>query len=238
MIDPFGFAAGRFSQPGKGDRHPVHPGWPESTPAVMLPPSRVFPRGARVRLRPLHRRDGDEWRIMRIEDEQILRPVEPTVPGTWEQAHSTQAWWNHLMNLREAAKAGAVIPLAIEVGGRFAGQVTLGNIQHGIIRDCWIGYWVYSGFSGAGVATAACGLGTDFALRRVGLHRVTATYLPDNPASGKVLAANGYREEGFLRRNLHIDGQWRDHHFVAITSEDYRTSCVARLVADGRINRV
>ncbi|MFS0468126.1 GNAT family N-acetyltransferase, partial [Corynebacterium striatum] len=87
----------------------------------------------------------------------------------------------------------------------------------------------------AGVATAACALGVDHAFRRVGMHRVTATYLPDNPASGKVLKACGFREEGYLRRNLHINGAWRDHHFVALNREDFSTTAVDRLRSAGRI---
>ena len=41
------------------------------------------------------------------------------------------------------------------------------------------------GVAGAGIATVACGLGTDHAIHRVGLHRVTATFMPGNPASGR-----------------------------------------------------
>ena len=112
----------------------------------------------------------------------------------------------------------------IEVDGAFAGQVTLGNIQHGIVSECWIGYWVHSPFMGRGVATLACALGVDHAFARVGLHRLTATYLPDNPASGTVLEHNGFREEGYLHRNLHIDGQWRDHLTFVVTGEQLAAS--------------
>lgn len=207
---------------------PYTPGWPESTPELVLP------GGGRVHLRPVRGRDGRAWSQARLADEAWLKPVEPTVPDTWESAHSPSAWRRNWANLRGMAADGTVVPLAIDVDGRFAGQVTLGNIQHGSVSECWIGYWVHSAYMGQGVATAACALGTDHAFARVGLHRVTATYLPSNPASGRVLAANGYREEGYLRRNLHIDGQWRDHHFVALNKEDYRESAVVRLVAAGR----
>lgn len=139
------------------------------------------------------------------------------------------------MFLRESARSGSVLPLIIELDGDFVGQVTLGNIQHGSIGECWIGYWVHSAVHHAGVATAACALGVDHAFRRVGMHRVTATYLPDNPASGKVLKACGFREEGYLRRNLHINGAWRDHHFVALNREDFSTTAVDRLRSAGRI---
>jgi len=210
---------------------PYHPGWPESTPALALPD------GTRLRLRPLRGRDGRRWGEMRVLDEAWLKPVEPTVAGTWASAHSPAAWRNNWANLHRMALEGVVVPLAIEVDGGFAGQVTLGNIQHGAVSECWIGYWVHSAFMGRGVATAACALGTDHAFARVGLHRVTATFLPGNPASGRVLATNGYREEGYLRRNLHIDGQWRDHHFVALNADEGAGSAVDRLVSAGRVRR-
>ena len=208
-----------------------HPGWPEATATVQLRD------GSRLRLRPLTPRDGREWARYRIADERWLKPVEPTVNSTWDAAHSHAAWRTTIGNLRRLAEDGIVVPLAIELDGSFAGQVTLGNIQHGSIGECWIGYWVFSAFMGRGVATAACALGTDHAFGRIGMHRVTATYLPSNPASGRVLVANGYREEGYMRRNLHIDGQWRDHHFVALNEDDFPTTAVSRLVATGRIRR-
>lgn len=202
---------------------------------VELPASAVFPQGARLRLRPVLRTDGPAWRSQRIEDQRSLQPVEPTLPTSWQEAHTRNAWWNHLMFLRDSARGGMVVPMAIEVNGQFRGQVTLGNIQHGGISECWIGYWVHSRVHRAGIATAACALGVDHAFRRVGLHRVTATYMPENPSSGKVLKANGFREEGFLRRNLHIDGAWRDHHLVALNREDFTSTAVERLREAGRI---
>lgn len=229
MLDPLGIAARRLRGPATGPRDLVHPGWPEVTPTVTLPD------GGRLRLRPLLRADGRDWRQLRLLDEESLRPVEPTAPSGWEDAHSVAAWRSNLMGLGDAARRGQLVPLVIELDGRFIGQLTLGNIQHGGVSDCWIGYWVHSSATGRGVATAACALGTDHAFRRVGLHRVTATYLPSNPASGRVLELNGYRREGLMRRNLHIDGQWRDHVFVAQTVEDHPDTCVDRLRRQARL---
>lgn len=207
------------------------PGWPEATAQVTLA------AGNTVRLRPLRSSDGRDWSRYRLADERWLKPVEPTVPSTWAAAHTPAAWRATYANLRGLAGDGAVVPLAIEVDGRFAGQVTLGNIQHGSVGECWIGYWVHSAFMGRGVATAACALGTDHAFGRVGMHRVTATYLPSNPASGRVLTSCGYRAEGYMRENLHIDGRWRDHHFVALNVDDYATTAVERLKSAGKIRR-
>ncbi|GAA4783697.1 GNAT family protein [Corynebacterium canis] len=210
-------------------RHPRHPGWPEATPEVRLPDYAI------VRLRPLALRDGSAWRAQRISDRQFLEPVEPTVPGGWKSAHSKAAWVGTLLSLRSSADAGVALPLAIELDGRFVGQVTMGNIQHGVVSDCWVGYWVHSSVTGRGVATAALALALDHAFLRVGVHRVTATYLPENLASGKVLERCGFRTEGFLRRNIHINGEWRDHHLVAITDDDFTQSAVKRVRESGRI---
>lgn len=215
--------------PATAEPDAVHPGWPEATGTV------VMPSGDEVRLRPLVARDGQAWASTRVADKAWLKPVEPTQPGTWIEAHDDAAWRRNFRNLRDHAQNGRVVPLVIEVNGDFAGQVTIGNIQHGSISEAWIGYWVYSAHMGKGIATAACGLGTDHAFQRIGLHRLTATYLPDNPASGRVLAHNGYREEGYLTGNLHIDGRWRDHHFVAQLVDEYPTTCIERLMVAGRV---
>lgn len=203
-----------------------HPGWPARTPKARCV-------AGQVQLRPLHRRDGRRWSRYRVADEHLLRPVEPTVPGDWYEAHTPQMWRSTVGGLLDMARHGVVLPFAIEVDGEFAGQLTLGNVQHGVVCSCWIGYWVYSGFGGRGVATAAVALGTDHAMRQVGMHRVEATVLEDNAASRTVLARAGYREEGRLQRNLHINGQWRDHLLVAQTVEETSGGVLAGLQASG-----
>ena len=130
---------------------------------------------------------------------------------------------------------GGIVPFVGEVGNEFAGQLTLGGIQHGTVASCWVGYWVASLMMGNSVATAALALGIDHAFERIGVHRITATYLPDNPASRQVLMNNGFREEGILRGYLHIAGSWRDHQQASLLADDYSISATARLRASGKL---
>ena len=204
-----------------------HPGWPARTATVTT-------HAGRVRLRPLGRRDGTRRAQYRIADEHLLRPVEPTVPGPWSESHTKAVWRANISGLSALANDGQVMPFAIEVDGEFAGQLTLGNIQHGVVCSCWIGYWVYSGYSGQGVATAAVALGVDHAMIHGGIHRVEATVLESNEASRRVLAKIGFREEGRLVRNLHINGQWRDHLLVGLTTEEVPGGVVSLLGRDRR----
>lgn len=209
------------------------PGWPLATISVRTQGG----VGPTVRLRSLQRKDGDRWRTFRIQDESLLRPVEPTIPDDWVAAHSPLAWRRTWASLKQVARRGEVVPAAIEVDGHFAGQLTLGNIQHGVVSSCWIGYWVHSPLQGKGIATAAVALGVDHAMRTMGLHRVEATVMEENVASRAVLEKAGFRVEGKLLRNLHIDGQWRDHLLVGMTREDVEDpglrTVVGRLVKRG-----
>src|SRR5699024_4658726 len=131
MINPLARGFSRLGLAGPSVRLPYHPGWPEVTPTVLLPDSERFPQGLRVRLRPVVSSDKRAWLNQRIRDEKFLRPVEPTAAGSWKDAHSEASWRSHFHYLGSSARSGLLVPMVIEVNGSFAGQLTLGNIQHG-----------------------------------------------------------------------------------------------------------
>lgn len=210
------------------DEPEAHPGWPEATPVATLP------SGASVQLRPATKQDGRLWSAFRREDEASLRVVEPTALD-WNEANSVRAWGANFRFLTQEAYSGRVLPFAITLNKSFVGQLTLGNIQRGAVSEAWIGYWVSSRYQGLGIATAAVALGVDHAFAGMKLHRLTATFLPDNAPSRAVLSRIGFREEGFLRRALHIDGEWRDHVMVALNEDDYPTLAINRLWRMGRV---
>ncbi|AQA02111.1 GNAT family N-acetyltransferase [Mycobacterium sp. MS1601] len=205
----------------------LHPGWP-----VAVGPLRV--RAGVVRLRPVRMRDGAQWSRIRIADRQFLEPWEPTAEMDWPVRHAVSAWPAVCSGLRAEARRGRMLPYIIELDGKFAGQLTIGNVTHGALRSAWIGYWVHSEVTGGGVATGALALGLDHCFGPVMLHRVEATVRPENAASRKVLAKAGFREEGLLRRYLDVDGGWRDHLLVAMTVEEVNGSVTSTLVRAGR----
>lgn len=223
-------AEGEVNDYIEGPAH-YHSEWPLETNEVQL-------STGSVRLRPLRKSDGKRWSTLRVDDEAILRKVEPTVSGHWAAAHDGHSWATVFANLSFAAREGTVVPLAIEFNGEFVGQVTLGNIQSGPVSSCWIGYWLHHSVWGKGIATASVALGVDIAMRSIHMHRVEATVMESNPASRRVLENNGFRHEGILLKNLHIDGQWQDHHLMAITAEECPGGLVARQINRGRIKRI
>ncbi|GGC68048.1 N-acetyltransferase GCN5 [Hoyosella rhizosphaerae] len=187
-----------------------------------------------VVLRPIKLRDAPSWSRLRRDDEDYLRPWEPSGEGGWLSRHGPTSWFSVYGNLRSAAHKGLMMPFAIELNGQFCGQITVGNIVRGQLSSGWIGYWVAREVSGRGVATAALALGVDHAFSAGKLHRLEATVRPANLASQSVLRNVGFREEGLLRRYLHVDGDWRDHKLVALLADEFPDSAVARLVRSGR----
>lgn len=204
-----------------------HPGWP-----VRLGPLRVT--AGILALRPPRLFDGSTWSQIRLRDKTYLELWEPAASGTWEDRNSRAAWLGQWMALRSLGRRGLSLPFMIMVDGRFAGQITVGNVTRGSLRSAWIGYWVSSELVGGGVATASVGLVADHCFSGAGLHRLEATVRPENRASIRVLNKVGFREEGLYQRYLAVAGDWRDHLCFAITAEETADGLVNRLVADGR----
>jgi RimJ/RimL family protein N-acetyltransferase len=61
-----------------------------------------------------------------------------------------------------------------------------------------------------------------FAFEELELNRVQATFLPGNPASGKVLIKAGLAREGRLRQYVKKWGKLEDLELYSILAEEYR----------------
>ena len=112
------------------------------------------------------------------------------------------------------------MPFAIEVDGRFVGQVTVNNIVRGSAQFASVGYWLDRDFAGRGVMPRAVAMVIDHCFFAAGLHRIEVAIRPENSNSLRVVEKLGIREVGYAPRFLHIDGAWRDHRIYAITVEE------------------
>ncbi len=220
--------------PISGVAYPIesrHPGWP-----AKLGPLRV-PAGV-LAVRPVRLRDAGEWSRVRLRDREHLEMWEPTGVGPWPDRNAFWSWPSQWMALRGLARRGQCLPFTITVDGRFAGQITVGNVIRASLRSAWIGYWVSSDIVRGGVATGAVALVTDHVFDFGGLHRLEATVRPENTPSLRVLNKVGYRQEGLFERYLDVAGGWRDHFCHAVTKEETGDGLVSRLVAKGFAERV
>ena len=180
-----------------------------------------------VTLRPLAGSDKEAWSSARRRNAAWLAPWEATVPPGGEGRPTT--FGRLVRRLHRMARAGTTMPFAIEVDGRFAGQLTVNNIVRGSAMFCSMGYWLDQEFAGRGVMPRAVALAIDHCFFTAGLHRVEIAIRPENTNSLRVVEKLGIREVGFASRYLHIDGAWRDHRIFAITVEECPDGMLGRL---------
>ncbi|HEX6454143.1 MAG TPA: GNAT family protein [Trebonia sp.] len=188
-------------------------GWP----VTLIEPELL---DAPVTLRPVRVSDARTWREIRVRNASWLRPWEPSNPETPLTRSSIGPYVSMVRTMRREARQGQALPWVVTYGGAFAGQLTVGSITWGSSRSGTIGYWIDESFAGRGIIPTALAMAVDHCFRVVGLHRLEASIRPENAASRRVVEKLGFREEGIRARQLHINGQWRDHICYAITAEE------------------
>lgn len=190
-----------------------------------------------VALRPLLTRDASAWRQTRVRNADWLRPWEPTNPETPLYQSSLGPYLSMVRTMRKEARQGVTLPWVLLVGGKFAGQMTIGNIIWGSARTASVGYWIDHQHAGLGVTPTALAMALDHCFGVVGLHRIEATIRPENRASRRVVEKLGFHDEGIRRRSLHVDGAWRDHICYALTAEDAEAGLLPRWRSAVRTSR-
>lgn len=182
-------------------------------------------------LRPLTFGDRHEWREVRERNADWLRHWEATVPPGPVAGARPTSYRALVRRLGHLARDGQAMPFAIEVDGRFVGQVTVNNIVRGSAQFASIGYWIDQAVAGRGLMPRAVAMVIDHCFGDAGLHRIEICIRPENTNSLRVVEKLGLREVGYAPRFLHIDGAWRDHRVYAVTTEEVPEGMLARLAA-------
>jgi [ribosomal protein S5]-alanine N-acetyltransferase len=189
-------------------------------------------RDGEVTLRPLSRSDKAAWREARRRNAEWLRPWDATVPPGGDPRPTSYA--AVVRRLNRMARQGTTFPFAVEVGGEFAGQLTVSNIVRGSAQFASMGYWLDQRFAGRGVMPLAVAMAIDHCFFAAGLHRIEICIRPENTNSLRVVEKLGIREIGYAPRFLHIDGDWRDHRIYAITKEEVPKGLLRRLESSSK----
>ena len=185
-----------------------------SPPTIKVP-------GKRVVLRPAERGDWQEWAALRAESREFLTPWEPTSPY---DALTRAAYRRRLarFSLDWRTDQGYSFFLFRVEDGALLGGIGLTNVRRGVAETGSLGYWTGQRFAGQGYMSEGLQLLLGFAFDSLKLHRVEAACLPSNGRSRRVLLKGGFREEGYAKKYLCIDGQWQDHVLFGILREEWQ----------------
>lgn len=180
--------------------------------------------GARVLLRPLTVDDWEAWRDVRVRSREWLEQWEPLPePGSPDAVVERDAFrarcgaWERQRHFDSAYGFGLFLD-----DGRFAGEVSLGNVQRGPFQMGYLGYWIDEPLAGHGYVPEGVVLLMQYAFGSLALHRLEAAVVPRNAASRRVAEKVGLRDEGIAVRFLQIRGVYEDHVRYAMTVEEWR----------------
>lgn len=182
-------------------------------------------RGSALRLRRLRpRADRTEWTRLRRENAGWTGPWDSTSPYPGQRMSFAQM----VRDQDREARAGRLLPFALEIDGALAGQIHLFGITRGAMQSAMAGYWIDRRCAGRGFMPFALAMVMDHAFGEAALHRVEVNIRPDNEASLRVVHKLGMRDEGLREAYLHIAGQWHDHRTFALTIDDLAGERVVR----------
>lgn len=169
-----------------------------------------------VQVRFIRMRDAKSLESLVLGNRAWLKPWEATNP----EAPNNFDFRRQIRALLRQQTEQIGVPFVIEIEGEVVGQINVSNILYGSVSGASIGYWISPAFAGRGIMPKAVALVIDYLFVQVGLHRVQIDVRPENKASLRVVEKLGLRYEGYKRKYIHIDGQWRDHYSFAITEDE------------------
>ncbi|AMW03907.1 GNAT family N-acetyltransferase [Gemmatimonas phototrophica] len=178
----------------------------------MNQPSLYTPR---LILRPYQPADASE--VQRLAGAAAVAETTLNIPHPYADGMA-EAW---IATHRAAWEAGTAVTFAITtVDDALRGTVSLQLTRsHGRGE---LGYWIGQPYWGRGLATEAVTALLRFAFEDLHLNRLQASYLPRNPASGRVLAKVGMLREGLHRERFRKGDTFEDVVECAILQREWR----------------
>ncbi|MEF3367191.1 GNAT family protein [Methylocystis sp. 9N] len=176
-------------------------------------------RGEGVYLRASEMRDYAEWAEVREKSRSFLTPWEPL----WPIDDLTRASFRYRVrrHAEEMARDEAYSFFIFrEEDGVLIGGLSFGHVRRGVSQAATLGYWMGEPYAGKGYMTRAVRAACAYAFEKRGFHRIEAACLPNNEPSKRLLERVGFKQEGYARSYLNINGQWRDHLLYALLETD------------------
>lgn len=163
--------------------------------------------------------DLDQWLDVRAKSKAFLKPWEPLWP---EDDLSHIGYRRRLKAYAQQRQNGTARTYFLfrRKDHQLIGGISLTRITYGITRSGMLGYWMGVDYAGEGHMKKAVTALLDFAFHNLRLKRIEAACLPSNLTSMSLLKKCGFKEEGYAREYLEINGKREDHVLFAILASE------------------
>lgn len=144
----------------------------------------------------------------------VPHPYEDGMAETWILTHAPGY----------EAGTQAIFAVTEQAGGHAPARLVgaIGLVIEAAHARAELGYWIGVPFWGCGYATEAGRALLELGFDRMGLHRIQATYITRNPASGRVMQKLGMRPEGVLRQHIRKWDVFEDLAVCGILAAEWR----------------
>ena len=183
---------------------------------IALPAEQPVLSTARLRLRRFGAEDAAQ--VQNLAGDAEVADTTAVIPHPYPDG-AAQAWIAGHADDWAAAKS-VTWAITRSRDGALLGAMALGLRLAD--RHAVAGYWVGREHWGQGVATESLSAVLAWGFDALGLHRIEATHLRRNPASGRVMEKTGMRVEGVKRESVCKDGRMEDVVLCALLASDRR----------------
>ena len=159
----------------------------------------------RLRLRPLELKDAPL--IHKAASSRDISDTMISIPHPYPEGEAEQ-YVTKQISERKTGQAVAFI-IQNKTNGSFYGLIEVRNINHKHSL-AELSFWLKSNNWGHGYMSEAVRSVVQYAFKDLRLNRLYAYHMVRNPASGRVLEKNGFRQEGFLRQRVRKWGKFED----------------------------
>jgi RimJ/RimL family protein N-acetyltransferase len=172
----------------------------------------------RLILRPFTLADAAE--VKRLAGDRDIASTTITIPHPYEDGMAEE--W--IGSQQERFDKGEAVPFAITHGeqGYLIGSIGLQIAKELDRAD--LGYWIGKPYWNQGYCTEAAQAVVRYGFEVLGLHRISASHITRNPASGRIMQKIGMKHEGHLREHSKKWGNYDDVEIYGILRSEYSAS--------------
>lgn len=134
-------------------------------------------------------------------------------------AEKDAIFWLNFANEGFKNKTNFIFGIRLASTNEFMGGIGIhvnAKFNHGEL-----GYWLAEPFWNNGFMSEAVKALLYFGFTTLDLHKIFATHLVENPASGKVMIKNGMIKEAELKEHYKKDGEYKSVIQLRLTREEY-----------------
>jgi len=151
--------------------------------------------------------------------------LKPWEPARDEVFFTEAGWKKKLIKLNELhlLELGFYCLIINKITGEMLGTISFSNLMRFPLHSCSVGYSLDEDMQGKGIMRQALTLACSWMFEIQNMHKIIASYMPDNVKSAAVLEAKGFKKIGVVKDYLLIDGKWQDHILTVLTNTEWQS---------------